>query len=216
MARIKDAVQQTEAAGTAHLAIDSDAMSNQGSVTKRQVNHLTTVGDIRFAGPDLSVSTKVTGNSSAPSCSTAVYIGTNFYVNTCPPRGTWDRGTDGQPYSYLGSVDAQALMTTEGPVTVVGAQEVDGRPTTEYLVPVPGSTTTVPLTNSNNQPFSRRITTAPFVLSVWLDGAGRIVRTQGSLVDTASGENGSSSERTTSTLSDFGKVVHIVAPARFH
>jgi hypothetical protein len=208
--RIRNAVQRTEAAGTAHLVTDS----LDSGVGSSSANHLTIVGDIRFAGPDLSLTSTVqTQNSSASPPEMQVCIGTSLYLNASSNPGDWVRGTCHQPYAYLGVVPTKALMATEGPVTEVRVQEQDGERTTEYMVPIPASVQSVAATHSNNQPYKIRISVAPFVLSVWLDGAGRIVRTQGTLRATSSRKSGSSVQRTTTTLSDFGKVVHIVAPA---
>lgn len=207
--RVQNAVQRTEAAGTAHLVTNSiDSGKGSNSVT-----HLTIVGDIRFAGPDLSLTTTVQSPNSSPARpETQVCIGTNLYIGISSNPDSWVRGTCHQPYAYLGAVPTKALTTTQGPVTVVGVRQVDGERATEYLVPMPGSTQSVAATNSNNQPYKIRVSAKPFVLSLWLDAAGRIVQTQATVTTTSSRQGGSSVERTTTTLSDFGKVVHIVAP----
>ncbi len=173
LARIKSAVRLTEDAGTAHLAIDSDGQATFGrpSAAKKQADHLTVVGDIRFAGPDLSLTNKAqTGNVPAPTRSMSIYIGKDLYLSASLSPSRWVRGTNRQPYAYLGAVTTKALTTTKGPVTVVGVRSVDGQPATEYLVPIPGAVQTLALTNSNNQPYNEQITMAPFIASVWLDG----------------------------------------------
>ena len=214
--RIKNAVERTEAAGTAHLVTDSvtKTASSQGSGSKSQQSHLTTVGDIEFAGPDLALSTTTQSGSTSPSGATAIYVGKHLYLNASPPGGPWVKEPYREPYPYLGAVQAEALTAATGPVTVVGTRDLDGRTTTEYSIPMPGSTTTEPLTNDNNQPYTEEIRIAPFVLSVLLDADGRIVRTQATLVATVSGTPHAAVEQTTTNLSDFGEAVHIAAPAR--
>ena len=77
---------------------------------------------------------------------------------------------------------------------------------------MPRSVQSVPLSDSHNHSYTARFTTAPFTLAVWLDGAGRIVRTSGTDVTTSSRPAGRAPGTTTVTLSAFGEPVHIVAP----
>lgn len=144
---------------------------------------------------------------------TAVYIGSNLYVHVSSDPHGWVRTSRHQSYPYLGAVQTTALTTTRGPVTVVGAEEVDGQPAIKYLVPIPGSAKTVALTNSKNQPYHEQFHISPFIVSVWLDRAGRIVRTQATQETTSSQASQVVVEKSTTTLSDFGEAVQIDAPA---
>lgn len=107
----------------------------------------------------------------------------------------------------------KALVTAQGPVNTVGPKEVDSQATTEYLVHVPGSLQVTRLREPINGKYLQRLHTEPYVLYVWLDGAGRIVQTEATLIATASDEPGSNEETTITTLSKFGEVVHIAAPS---
>ena len=170
------------------------------------------MGDIRFAGPDLKLTTTAQSGSSSPSTSTAIYVDKYLYINGSSDQHGWVRAPFHQTYPYLGAVQTTALTTTTGPVTAVGSDDVNGQPATKYLVPIPGSMKTIPLTNSKNQPYNEHINTAPFVLSVWLDQAGRIVRTQATRKVTISRASRVAVEKSTTTLSDFGEAVQISAP----
>jgi len=132
-------------------------------------------------------------------------------VSSDPRR--WVRTPYHQSYAYLGAVQTTALTTTTGPVTVVGTGEVEGQLATKYLVPIPGSSETVSLTNSKNQPYHEQFRIAPFVLSVWLDRADRIVRTQATQETTSSQASHVVVENSTTTFSDFGEGVQINAPS---
>ncbi len=216
LARIRGAVLRTESAGSAHFVTTSDTSATfvQGSATKTQSDHIAVVGDLRFPGPDVSLTSDVrTGVSSASPPVKQIDIGTTTYLNTSPSTSSWVRGTLHHPYPYLGAVETKVLETTEGPVSTAGTRAVGGQSTTEYLVAVPASTSKTELTNSKNQPYDVEIKTAPFVLSVWLDRAGRIVRTQATMTVTQSRSAGSAVQSITTTLSDFGEAVQIVAPA---
>ena len=227
LARIHQAVARTEAAGTAHLVDVSDTRSTLGGTSTHPASEdsLTVVGDLRFAGPDLSLTT--TSRSTLPATSTApgapstttsttssqsIYLGRHLYVRPLPGPG-WNELPVRTPYAYLGAVPARFLETAHGPVTDAGRHEIDGRATTEYLVPVPRSEYDAKLTDSHNRAYTARFTTAPFTLSVWLDGTGRIVRTSGTEVITSERPRGTVHETVSASLSAFGEPVHIVAPA---
>jgi hypothetical protein len=212
--RINAAVGLTEAAGSAHLVTISDTSgkSSAGSSANEVASHLTSVGDIRFAGPDLKLTTTAQSGSSATSTGTAIYVGSYLYIAGSSDQHGWVRAPYHQTYPYLGAVQTTALTTTTGPVTAVGSEDVNGQPATKYLVPIPGSTKTIALTNSKNQPYNEHIDTAPFVLSVWLDRAGRIVRTQATQKVTISQASRFAVEKSTTTLSDFGEAIQISAP----
>ncbi|HEX7443564.1 MAG TPA: hypothetical protein VF320_06740 [Acidimicrobiales bacterium] len=218
LARIRQSVARTEAAGTAHLVLDSDTSSSTGP---GPAQHITAVGDIRFAGPDLSLTTTIrsvpspAGSSPVPtraSTTLSVHIGRHLYLGSPPPGSTWTETTTHAPYPYLGAVTTQVLEHTDGPVTVVGHRLVDGSTTTEYLVPVPASVQTIRESDAHNRPFDGHVRSAPFALSVWLDRAGRIVRTSGVVVASTSQRPGTVRDVATTTLSAFGEPVHIVAP----
>lgn len=213
--RIHAAVGLTEAAGSAHLVTvaETSGPSSPSSSAPGAADHITSVGDIKFDGPDLKLTNTVqSGSTSTSQSTTAVYIGKTIYmmVSSDPPK--WVQTPYHQRYAYLGAVQTTALTTTTGPVTVVGTGTVDGQPATSYSVPMPGSTKTVALTNSMNQPYQEQFRIAPFVLSVWLDHAGRIVRTQATQQTTLSQGSQIVIEHSTTTLSDFGEAVRISAP----
>ena len=212
--RINAAVGLTESAGSAHLVTNSDTSgpSSAGSSANDAAIHLTSVGDIRFAGPELKLTTTAQSGSSAPSTSTAIYVGKYLYINGSSVQHGWVRAPSPQTYPYLGAVQTTALTTTTGPVTAVGSDDIDGQPSTKYLVPIPGSMKTSSLTNSKNQPYIEHVNTALFVLSVWLDRAGRIVRTQATQKVTISQSSRVAVEKSTTTLSDFGEAMQISAP----
>ena len=212
--RINAAEGVTEAAGSAHLVTSSDTSgpSSTGSSATDAAIHMTSMGDIRFAGPDLRLTTTAQSGSSAPSTSTAIYVGKYLYINFSSDQHGWVRASYHQTYPYLGAVQSTALTTTTGPVTAVGSEDVNGQPATKYLVPIPGSTKTIALTNSKNQPSDEHLHTAPFVLSVWLDRVGRIVRTQATQKVTISQASRVAVEKSTTTLSDFGETIQISAP----
>jgi hypothetical protein len=214
--RIHAAVGLTEAAGSAHLVTvaDTSGPSSPGSSAAGAADHITSVGDIKFDGPDLKLTNTVqSGSTSTSQSTTAIYIGNTIYMNVSSDPRNWVRTPYHQSYAYLGAVQTTALTTTTGPVTVVGTGKVDGQPATNYLVPIPGSTKTVALTNSMNQPYHEQFRIAPFILSAWLDRAGRIVRTQATQETSSSQGSQVVVEHSTTTLSDFGEVVQINAPS---
>jgi len=213
---INSAVRRTEDAGSAHFVTVSEASgpSSTGSSTARTASRITSVGDITFDGPDLRITSTVQSGATATSHSTtAISIGGNLYMSLASDPTGWVRSPYHQAYPYLGAVQASALTTTTGPVTVAGAGVVDGQPATRYLVPIRGSTRTVALSNDENQPYHGRFRIAPFVLSVWLDRAGRIVRTQATQVTSSSVRSQVVVEQSTTTLSNFGEAVRISAPS---
>ena len=213
--RIHAAVGRTEAAGSAHLvtAAVTSGPSAPGSSAAGATYHVTSVGDIRFDGPDLKLTNTVrSGRSGTSETTMSIYIGSNLYMNVTSDPHSWVRTPYHQGYAYLGPVQTTALTTTTGPVAEVGTGEVDGRPATRYLVPIPGSTRTVALTNSKNQPYHQQFRIAPFVLSVWLDRAGRIVRTQATQKTTRSPASPVVVQNSMTTLSNFGEAVQITAP----
>ena len=235
LARVRQAVARTEDAGTAHLVQYTVTRSTLGGTSTQPVSEdsFAVVGDIRFAGPDLSLtitsrsalpssaSSSSSSSSTAPgtpstttstSSSQSVYLGRHLYEGV-PPGPVWTDEGARAPYAYLGAVPTRYLETVQGPVTVAGHRQIGGRPTTEYLVPVPRSEHDVPLTDSSNHSYTARFTTAPFTLAAWLDDAGRIIRTSGSEVITSSRPAGTVRETATTTLSAFGGYVHIAAPA---
>jgi hypothetical protein len=227
LSTVHRAVARTEAAGTAHLVQSTLTRSTLGGTSTEPVSgtSLSVVGDIRFAGPDLSATTtsrsmlpspssgSVPGpqSSSTTTTSRSVWLGPHLYQEV-PPGPVWTELPVRTPISFLGIVPTHFLETAPGPVTDVGHREIDGQVTTEYLVPVPRSEHDVPLTDSHDHPYTARFTTDPFTLAVWLDGAGRIVRTSGSEVVTSPRPSGKERQTTTVTLSAFGEPVHIVAP----
>ncbi len=214
--RIHAAVGRTEAAGSAQLVSITDSHGGSGGVASRstagQAYHLASIGHISFAGPDLVVTRTVTSANGTSPTTSAIYLGNTLYLNSSSRPGGWVRTNVHQGYAYLGPVQTSALTTTTGPVTVAGSGVVGGQPATKYLVPIPASTQTVPLTSSKNQPYDDIIHIAPFVLSVWLDRAGRIVRTQATQVATSPQSPKGVVESSTTTLSDFGVPVQITAP----
>ena len=212
--RINAAVGLTEAAGSAHLVTISDTsgLSSAGSSANDAAIQLASVGDIRFAGPDLKLTTTAQSGSSAPSTSTAIYVGNYLYLTGTSDQHGWVRAPYHQTYPYLGAVQTTVLTTSTGPVTAVGSEDVNGQPATKYRVPIPSSTKTIALTNSKNQPYQEHINTAPFILSVWLDRAGRIVHTQATQKVTISQKSRVAVGKSTTTLSDFGEAIQISAP----
>ena len=225
LARIHQAVARTEAAGTAHLAEETDTRSTLGGTSTHPLSadSLRMVGALRFPGPDAELMTTsrsrlpsatpgTSSTTTSTSSSRSIYLGRHLYMGV-PPGPVWNELPFRSPFTYLGVVPTRFLATAPGPVTVAGHPEIDGRATTEYLVPVPRSVHEVPLTDSSNRPSTARFTTAPFTLAVWLDDAGRIVRSSGAVVVTSSRPAGTVREVTTTSLSAFGEPVHIVAPA---
>ena len=212
--RINAAVGLTEAAGSAHLVTlsDTSGLSPAGSSASDAAIRLTSMGDIRFSGPDLKLTTTAQSGSSPTSTSKAIYVGRYLYINGSSDQPGWVRAPYHQTYPYLGAVQTTALTTTTGQVTAVGSEDVNGQPATKYLVPIPGSTKTIALTNSKNQPYDEHLHTAPFVLSVWLDRAGRIVRTEATQKVTISQASRVAVEKSTTTLSNFGEAIQISAP----
>ena len=97
LARIRQAVARTEAAGTAHLVETSDTRSALGATSAQPITEvaLTVVGDIRFAGPDLSLTTTSrsvlpaqTSNTVGTSSSLTIYVGRHLYLGI-PPGTQW-------------------------------------------------------------------------------------------------------------------------------
>jgi hypothetical protein len=215
LARIHRSVARTEAAGTAHLDSSSDLTA---ATSKEPERRITSVGDIRFAGPDLSITTTIQSLPSSigartSTTSQAIYLGRHVFFGSPPPDSTWTETTPHAPYPFVGAVTTQLLEHTEGPVTVVGHGQVDGKAATEYHVPVPASTQAIHESDSHNRPFTGHVHFAHFVAAVWLDGNGRIVRTSATVVATSSQNRGAVRQSSTTTLSAFGEPVHIVAPS---
>ena len=216
LSRVRAAIQRTEAAGTAHLvAVENTRTSfGQSSASNDVESDGTIVGDIRFAGPDVSTtSTNRLDGSSSIYRGTEIYIGSKVYVQQPGSGDEWVLTPHRQAFTLLGLVVSKALSTTQGPVNTVGSKEVDGQVTTEYLVHVPGSLQITPLSEPINGQYLQRVRTEPYVVYVWLDGAGRIVRAQATLIATASDESGSNEDTTITMLSKFGEGVHIAAPS---
>lgn len=216
LGRIHAAVGRTEAAGSAQIVSITDTGGGSGGVasgsTAGQTYHMASIGPISFAGPDLAVTRTVTSATGTSPATSAIYLGNTLYLNPSSSPDGWVRTNVHEGYAYLGPVQTSALTTTKGPVTVVGSGVVAGQAATKYLVPIPASTQTVPLTNSKNQPYEDAIHIAAFALSVWLDRAGRIVRTQATQVATSPQSPKGVVETSTTTLSDFGEPVQITAP----
>jgi hypothetical protein len=215
LTRIRQSVARTEAAGTAHLAGGSSVSSTGHRGPTQQI---LVEGDIRFAGPDLSVTTTIRNTPSSSvvrrtSTGQSIYLGRHVYLGWSGPPATWTEVPFHAPYAYLGVVPTRTLETTTGPVTVGGSQIVDGATATEYSVPVPASVQAIRESDARNRPYEAHVHYAPFTLTVWLDGAGRIVRTSGTVVSSMAGTPGTVHQSTTTTLSAFGEPVHIVAPA---
>ena len=217
LARIRASVGVTEAAGTAHLVTAATVRQVAGP-SPAGVLRTTGTGDVRFAGPDIEMVTTAVPPTRPSTLSTRVLrIGDSVYEGS--PTG--DRWTHSNVLAgnvnYLGAVTPTLLADANGPVTVVGTSTVDGRPAVEYAVPAPGGTSS-PAVAGRVQEY---VTVAPFVAHVWLDGAGRIVRTSASLSTTftpAPGGSGtalassSNTSTQTVTLSDFGEPVHLSRP----
>jgi hypothetical protein len=214
--RVRDAIQRTEAAGTAHLVTDVNSRTSFGqhSASKAAESDVTIVGDIRFAGPDVSTTTtNRLGGSSSIYRGKEIHIGSKIYIQQPGPGNEWVLTPERQPFTLFGRVVTKALATAQGPVTTVGQKEVDGQATTEYLVHVPDSLQVTRLSKPINGQYLQRYRTEPYVIYVWLDGAGRIVRGKSTLFSTISDEPGSSDETIITTLSKFGEAVHIEAPS---
>ena len=208
LARIRASVARTERAGTAHFVtkVSASPLSRPGSV-----QHLTTVGDIQFSRPNVSLVTSVASPSSTPSLKTAqIYLGKALYIRYLNPEGApsshWSHGVSGHFYPYLGAVEPAALVHAQGPVKTVGINVIDGHPATEYAVAVPAITDSLAVPGSKTQYIEVR----PFILDVWLNRSGVIVCTSATQI--ATGNGSIVSGRTVITLSGFGEPVHISAP----
>jgi len=180
LARIRASVGVTEAARTAHLVTAATVQQVTGP-SPAGVLRTTGTGDVRFAGPDVEMVTVAVPPTRPSTLSTRVLrIGDSVYEGSA----TGDRWTHSNVLAsnvtYLGAVAPSSLADANGSVTVVGTSTVDGRPAVEYAVPVPGGTSS-PAVAGRVQEY---VTVAPFVAHVWLDGAGRIVRTSASLSTT--------------------------------
>ena len=212
---VRASVDRTEAAGTAHLQVTSVShlVAPSGSTAVPTVDHIDSVGDVRFAGPDLRLATTSSSTGAGTQTVTAVYLGRTVYLEIGPDPTRWVRSTAAQAYPFLGVVQARALRTMTGPVVVVGRDQVGGRPVTEYRVTIPGTTRTLPFPDSRNHAVTHGIDIASHPLWVWIDRSGRIVRTRATVVVTTPSDGRRVTETTTATLSDFGVPVQIVRPA---
>ena len=219
LARIHQSVARTEAAGTAHLATSSEVTS---ATANEPAQLITSVGDIQFAGPDLSITNTIQSvprsessstTSSKATTSQGIYLGRHLFIGSQSPDPTWIETTLHAPYPYLGAVTTQLLEHTSGPVTVVGHGRIDGKAATEYHLPVPASDQSISESDSHNRTFTGHFHSAPFVATIWLNSDGRIVRTSATVVTTASQNRAIVRQSSTATLSAFGELVHIVAPA---
>ncbi len=208
LVRIRMAPGLTDAAGTAHFVSDVRLWVVTGT---RHGSFVDSVGDVVFAGPDVSLVNRVTSTSTADApVSAQIAIGRTYYIRyidpSAPASGAWSRGTTRQPYDYLGVVGPARLATYRGPVRTLGMTTVQGRPVTEYALPIPGSMNTVPLPGGR----THHIVVRPFTEDVWLDRSGRIVRTAAVTVEADDGRTVAG--RTMVTLSRFGESIHIMAP----
>lgn len=204
LARIRDTVHLTETNGSAHFVKDvwvSGAGPSQ---------HIASIGDLQFPGPNVSLAIRVTSSSSSDSpLSHQIAIGKNFYTRYVSPSGApapWSKGITRQPYPYLGAVESAALTNFRGPVKIVGTNIVSGHPAIEYALSIPAENRILPLPGSKTQ----RLTIKSFTLDVWLNRTGEIVCTSASQVTEDNGTTVRS--RTMVTLSRFGEPVHIAAP----
>ena len=206
----QDRPGRTESAGSAHFI--TDASSNGPLPGSSSTTRVLSSGDVEFTGTKVSLVTRVTATQSgdAPT-SEQIAIGRNFYIRYVPPSpsvppGRWSKGKTRQPYPYLGVVEPVALAQYRGPVKTVGTARVNGLPSTEYALSFPAEVRSLPIKGNKTQHISVR----PFVVDVWLNRAGQIVRTSARQVATDNGSTVKSS--TMVTLSRFGEPVHIVAP----
>ena len=187
-------VARTESAGTAHLAQLSDTRSTLASTSAQRVStvDLTIDGDIRFVGPDLSLTTtsRSTLPTSSPTPGTpsttttttssrSIYLGGHLYVGV-PPGPVWNALPVRSPFAYLGLVPTRFLEY--GPGSRHGCGTPGDRRAGGHGVPRPRAvlgSQSIHLSDSHNHSYTARFTTSPFTLAVWLDGSGRIVRTSG-------------------------------------
>lgn len=201
LTRIRASVPRTEAAATAQTASTAVLASPEGSVSS--------TGDLRFAGPDVSLVNAVSVRSGPPIRSAQILIGKTLYVRYLTPTGSppaWSQGTAPQVYSYLGIVQPTALTGFRGQVRVVGDTVVGGTPVTEYALSLPAAVEVLGAAGSS----TKAIRTRPFGLDLWLNRAGQIVRTRATQVAVGPGRTVTST--TTVTLSRFGEPVSIDPP----
>lgn len=221
--RINAAVARTEAPGTAHVVMVTDVTQQSHTRLKtpgastRFTDHLVSTGDIKFVGPNLKLTTTddsdgFVGEPGTTSTATEIYIGNRLYTGASQPPTVWSRSSSHHAYPFLNIFQMDALPTVAGPITVVGTSEVNERSATKYLVPMPGGTNTERAANQGSRSSSEIIRTSPFVLSVWLDRSGRVVKTQATVRYSISPGSTVSVQTSTTTLSDFGEGVQITAP----
>ena len=110
---------------------DASGPSSAGSSATDAAIHLTSVGDIRFAGPDLRVTTTAQSGSSAPSTSTAISVGTYRYLTGTSDQHGWVRSPDHRTDPYLEAPQTTALTTIAGAVAGVGSEDVTGQVATK-------------------------------------------------------------------------------------
>lgn len=219
LTRIRAAVGITEATGSAHLVIDSEVVPDASS-PQAPTQHVVGAGDVSFAGPDIELVTGTTGPPPGDGASVRVLrIGDAVYQSTSPPGVHWRRvSVVATNVNYLGGVAQAALEQATGPIRALGRATIDGRATIEYGLPLPGGTDALP----GRGTAGGEVTVAPTIAHIWLDAAGRIVRTSVRVTTTFAPSAPTSGSRpaswrsvstTTDTLSMFGAPVHLSAPA---
>lgn len=105
LSRVRAALQRTEAAGTAHLVTIANTRTSfgQSSASEHVESDGKIVGDIRFAGPDVSTtSTNQLGGSSSIYRGKEIYIGSKVYLQQDGSGDEWDLTPHRQAFTLLG------------------------------------------------------------------------------------------------------------------
>jgi hypothetical protein len=215
LARIRASVGVTEKSGSAHF-VTTGRVQGIGGLAPSGTTSSIGVGDVDFAGPNIELTTGAAGGASSNAGIRVLRIGNSVYISTSRSGWQWSRSQiRPDNVNWLGVITPIGLETTKGPVTVIGNATLGGQPTIEYGVQFAGSAAK----QTGQSGASQVVTTEPFVAQVWLDAAGRIVRTSGTAVYSidpigGSSTSASASYKSTSTvnLSRLGEVVALSRP----
>jgi hypothetical protein len=196
--RLQAAVGTTEAEGTASFKSVQTSVNASNSGFAQSV----AAGFIQFSGPNVQTSTRVsTRRNQLGEPHTTLSFGRTLYVQSLPTR--WAKGRLPQPYSIFGALDATTLTNATATVEDLGTRAIAGMKYVEFVVHEPAVTLTLGQVQG---------TVHPYLVDVWVDSGGRIVRTNATQVASARGRSGQATGTYTTTISDFGVVFNPSVP----
>jgi hypothetical protein len=212
--RLHDAVRRTQAGGTVHFVISTDQQGGQlsGTTSTGTSTRSLMIGDEVFASSAARFTTTTSGPVSSPTSTESIYVDGNEFVHLgSSPQ--WTEFPKSRPFSVLAAAQLRALSHASEAAIVSPRTTISGSSVTEYQIPIAGlSVKPKASATPSGATSGPDLTSAPSTLYVWLDGSGRVVRTDIRFVQTYSDDRQPMTVHVVSTLSEFGAPVHISAP----